>query len=292
MEKRKLNASLPAISVLGLGAGPLGDHEALTDRDADRLIHRAFDLGINVIDTAPSYGASEDRIGRVLERLTPGERDGKVIITKGGYGVPGIADWTPEVIARGIDQALRRLHTDRIDVFLFHSCGRERLERGDLFEPLERAKVAGKILAFGYSGDGDALAWAIDHGPLQVVECSINLVDQDACRLMDRATARGLGVLAKRSLAGAPWTGRGDYIDRFRTMFGDGFAFEGMEWDEVAIRFAAFTTGVGSALMGTRRVENLERAVSHVNRGRLSGSVLNEIRARFEKHGKSWPGVI
>lgn len=290
MEKRRLNASLTAVSVLGLGAGPLGDPTALTDRDVDRLIHRAFDLGINVIDTAPSYGASEDRIGRVLERLSSSERDGKVIITKGGYGVAGVPDWTPEVIARGIDQALRRLHTDRIDVFLFHSCPRELLERGDLFEPLEQAKVAGKITAFGYSGDGDALAWAIDHSPAQVVECSVNIVDQEASKLIDRAMARGIGVLAKRALAGAPWTGNGDYVERFRTMFsGDSFA---MAWDELAIRFAAFTRGVSSALMGTRRIENLERAVRHVNRGRLARSVVDEIHARFEKHGKSWPGVI
>src|SRR5262249_47484150 len=161
-------------SPLGLGAGPLGDF-ALGDADAERLIRGAFDLGINVVDTAPSYGASETRIGRVLSAMSAAERDSKVVVTKGGYGVSGVGDWTPEVIERGIEQALRRLETDRIDVFLLHSCPLERLSRRDLLAPLEQAKKAGKVRAVGYSGDGEALGWAIACDSFDVVECSVNL---------------------------------------------------------------------------------------------------------------------
>jgi aryl-alcohol dehydrogenase-like predicted oxidoreductase len=133
---RALGRTGLSVSEVGLGAGPLGDL-ALGDAAAERVIRAALDLGINVIDTAPSYGASEERIGRALE----GRRYEVVLVTKGGYGIAGVPDWTPEVLIRGIDRALTRLRTDHLDVFLLHSRGRELLARGDLFEPLVRARA-------------------------------------------------------------------------------------------------------------------------------------------------------
>jgi aryl-alcohol dehydrogenase-like predicted oxidoreductase len=282
------------VSALGFGAGPLGD-EQLGDLDAERLLRGAFDLGINVVDTAPSYGVSESRIGRVLATMTAAARDAVVVVTKGGYGVRGVADWTPKVLARGIDRALAQLCTDRIDVFLLHSCPRRRLEQGDLFEPLSHAKAAGKVRAVGYSGDGDALAWAVRCDAFDVVECSVNLVDQEAlARALPDATARGMGVLAKRSLAGAPWHDASSaYVDRFRTAYPTPIDAAGeMPWDAIAIRFAAYAPHVGSALMGTRRLARLKAAAAYVAEGPLPAEVAEEVRARFARHGASWPGVV
>lgn len=173
--RRPLGSTGLHIAPLGLGGGPLGDL-GISDADAARVIDAALDAGVDLIDTAPSYGASEDRLGQALR----GRRDQVVLVTKGGYGVPGVPDWSPAVIARGVDQALARLATDHLDVFLLHSCDRARLEVGDLLEPLVAARAAGKVRAIGYAGDGDALAWAVRCPALDVVECSVNLVDQRA----------------------------------------------------------------------------------------------------------------
>ncbi|MGZ3424880.1 MAG: aldo/keto reductase [Polyangiales bacterium] len=71
------------VSPVGLGAGPIGDL-ALDDHDAARVIHAALDAGVNLIDTAPSYGASEDRIGRaLLDR-----RERVLVVTKGATACP------------------------------------------------------------------------------------------------------------------------------------------------------------------------------------------------------------
>jgi aryl-alcohol dehydrogenase-like predicted oxidoreductase len=284
--------STMTVSALGLGGGPLGDL-SFDDADADRLIRRAMDAGINVVDTAPSYGASETRIGRVIASMSAAARDATVVVTKGGYGVPGVPDWTPEVIERGIDQALARLSTDRIDAFVLHSCPLARLERGDLIAPLSAAKKAGKVRAIGYAGDGDALAWAVACDAFDVVECSVSVLDQEALTgALPRAAARGMGVLAKRSMAGAPWASASSaYVDRWRVMFPEG-GLDGMPLDELFVRFAAHAPGVSSALMGTRGIERIEKAARDVARGPLPDEVVAELRRRFAVHGASWPGVI
>src|SRR5512139_338267 len=109
MRMRPLGNTGFEVSEIGLGAGPLGG-DNIDDAAAIALIHGAIDRGVNLIDTAPSYGRSEARIALALR----GKRDRVVLSTKLGYGVPGVPDWTGECITRGVDLALARLGTDRI----------------------------------------------------------------------------------------------------------------------------------------------------------------------------------
>jgi len=244
---------------VGLGCGPLG---AMRADDAERLVHAALDLGVRTFDTAPSYGASESHLGRALRG-----RDA-VIVTKGGYGVAGCEDWTPECIARGVDRALEVL--GRVDVFLLHSCG----PRDDLIEPLFRAREAGKVRAIGYSGDGDGLAWAARVADFDVIECSINLFDQRALAYVDC----GKRVLAKRSLGNARV-----YADRMRAMF------DAPPTIEMAIRFSAWS-GVNCALVGTTNAAHLAEVVTAADKGPLPEA--SAVRERFARIGSEWPGVI
>jgi aryl-alcohol dehydrogenase-like predicted oxidoreductase len=290
MTPRTLGRTTLSTSAFGFGAGPLGD-AALTENEAERLVHRALELGVTLFDTAPSYGNSEQRLGRALS----GRRHEVTLVTKGGYGVQGVGDWTEEVITRGIDQALERLATDHLDVFLLHSCGPELLER--LLVPLEAAKRAGKTRAFGYSGDGAGLERAVELGRYEIIETSVNLVDQASLRQsIPRATAAGLGVMAKRALANAVWEPRerpsrpdiATYFDRFHAL-----ALQtGMPWDELALRFATFAPGVDVALAGTRRLEHLERLTACVSKGPLSAELQHAVISRFAAVGGAWPGVI
>ena len=278
---------------LGLGGGPLGD-DAVSDEEATRLVHAALELGIRVLDTAPSYGRSEARIGRALA----GRRASATVVTKGGYGVPGTPDWTPECIARGVDRALRALSTDYLDGFVLHSCALGVLESGALLEPLVRAREAGKVRAIGYSGEGEALAWAAGCGALDLVECSVNLFDQRALRdVIPHVAARGVSVLAKRALGNVPWAaharpGRADaavYWDRMRAMFPPGTE---APTTELAIRFAAHAPGVSAALVGTRSIAHLTEVALAAARGPLPADVTRELHARFERHGGDFAGVV
>ena len=104
------------VSRLGLGAGQIGQ-DTQDDRQVAQLLNAALDLGITLIDTARGYGLSEERIGRHLAH----RRSEYMLSTKQGYGISGHADWTAGVIAAGVEQALRLLRTDFIDVAHLHS---------------------------------------------------------------------------------------------------------------------------------------------------------------------------
>jgi aryl-alcohol dehydrogenase-like predicted oxidoreductase len=293
LPRRRLGATGIEVSAVGLGAGPLGDGR-LGEADVDALVGLSLDRGVTLFDTAPSYGASEVRLGRALGP----RRKGVVLATKGGYGVPGVPDWTGEVIRRGIDAALGRLRTDVLDVFLLHSCGLPTLQRDDLHEELSRAKAAGKVRAVGYSGENEALGWAIASRRFDVVECSVNPFDR-AC--LDghalRAEASGLGVLAKRPLANAVWRlgaapaapDLATYWQRAQALAIDPAP---LGWLEVAVRFAAFAPPVSAALVGTSSAAHLAEALDAAARGPLDPQLLARLSDAWKMHAIDWHGVI
>ncbi|HWU89314.1 MAG TPA: aldo/keto reductase [Kofleriaceae bacterium] len=292
MQARPLGATGLTVSELGLGAGPLGGPH-LDDAAAERLLRGAVDLGITLIDTAPSYGRSEVRIGAALRGL----RSRVVLSTKLGYGVPGIADWTGPCITAGVDAALARLDTGWIDIAHLHSCPRDVLERGDVIEALEAAVRAGNVRVPAYSGDGDALAWAIESGRFGVVQCSVSLADQRALdAAIPRATTRGIGVLAKRVLANAAWRDelrptapdRAAYWDRLRAMQQPP---PGVDPADHALRFV-LAQPVGSLLMGTTDLAHLRAAIAAAARGPLETAPLHEARDAFRRHDRGWDGVV
>lgn len=289
MELRDFGTTGLTVSTLGFGAGQIGP-AAMDEATAGRLLNLAADLGVTLFDTARGYGLSEERIGRHLGH----RRDELVLSTKVGYGIEGQVDWTYDCVTAGIDAALRRLATDRIDIVHLHSCRLEILERGEVVAALLDAARAGKVRATGYSGDNEALAWAVEHGGFTAVEHSLSICDQ---RVIDgalaRAQQRGLGVIAKRPVANAPWQFKerpaGDYTEeywwRWRTMAIDP---RGLDWQELALRFTAFAPGVHSCIVGTRDAGHLRRNVELVARGPLPADHVAAIRDAFRAHDPGW----
>jgi aryl-alcohol dehydrogenase-like predicted oxidoreductase len=281
------------VSRLGLGCGALGD-ERLSEREAERLVLGALDLGVTVLDAARSYGLAEERLGRILGS----RREGVVLSTKGGYGATGAHDWTPDAIARGIDEALVRLRTDRIDVYHLHSCGADVLRSSGVVEALLRAREAGKVRVAAYSGDNEALAWAVGSGAFGSVQCSVSLFDQHALRAsVPRAASGGTGVFAKRPLGNAPWR----FVDRPHGLDAEvtwdrmkvlGFEPAPDAWDDLALRFAAFAPGVACALVGTTSLDHLRDAARRLERGPLPVERFEALRARYDEVGAAWPARI
>jgi len=293
MDKKPFGTTGLSVPVLGFGAGQLGD-PALSEEKVGRLLQGALDLGVTLIDTARSYGLSEERIGRHLAH----RRDDFVLSTKVGYGVPGVADWTGPVITAGVDAALGRMRTDRIDVVHLHSCPVETLERGEVIAALQAAVAAGKVRVAAYSGDNAPLDWALASGAFGGVELSVNLVDQRGIeRALPMARQRGLGVIAKRPAANAPWrfTERPEasdvalYWERWRALHLDPGPYD---WTELALRFAAYQEGVCCAIVGTGRLEHLRQNVEQIEKGPLPAENVEAIRAAFSAHGADWEGQI
>lgn len=281
------------VSTLGYGAGPIGD-PSLSEAHAGTVLNLALDRGITLIDTARSYGLSEERIGRHLAH----RRDQFVLSTKVGYGVPGHADWTYGSVLAGVDAALERMRTDHLDIVHLHSCPLQTLQQGEAIRALHKAREQGKLRVAAYSGENAELLWAIECGHFGGVECSVNLFDQ---RCLDEALplaeARGIGVIAKRPLANAPWRFArqpvGDYCEaywlRWHAMQ---LEAHGTAWEELALRFAVYAPGVCSAIVGTTSVEHLQQNSLYAERGALPQARFEAIRHAFMRHDHNWIGQI
>jgi aryl-alcohol dehydrogenase-like predicted oxidoreductase len=280
------------VPVLGLGTGGLGD-PPLSEEQAGTVLNRAVDFGLSLIDAAPSYGLAEERIGRHLSW----RRRDFVLVTKVGYGVPGIPDWTGASIRGGIEAALARTQTDHLDVVLLHSCPLETLQRGELSEALLGAKAAGLVRAVGYSGENEALAAAIQSQWCEVIEVSVNPFDQRALSTaIPAAVERGIGVLAKRPLANAPWRFGERPVGDYALEYWDRRAAMGLKCplpeDEYALRFAAFAPGVDAAILGTRRPEHVEAAARMIKAGPLSPELVRLAKDAFAERDRGWAGQI
>jgi len=278
------------VSLLGFGAMHIND-ERTSEDEAARLLNEVLDLGITVIDTARSYGLSEARIGRHLAH-----RRGEFLLsTKVGYGVDGVPDWTFDCILGGVERALKLMRTDVLDIVHFHSCPLETLQRGEIIDALKKAQAQGKVRFAAYSGENEALQFALDSGAFQVVQTSLSICDQaNLPKQLPQAARAGIGVLAKRPLASNVWRygerpgdfAEGHYWDRWKAMAIDP---RGIDWNELSIRFTAFHPGVSSVLVGTSKSENLRRNLQALARGPLPG----DLREAIEKaYRPEWVGII
>lgn len=288
LEQRAFGTTGMDVSMVGLGAGQIGEI-GVTETEAGEVLNGALDLGVTLIDTAASYGLSEERIGRHLAR----RRDEFVLSTKGGPAVNGQQDWSPGSVLEGIEQSLRRTRSEKIDVFYLHSCPADILQRGDLQDTLDRAVAAGKIGVAGYSGDNAPLAFAVDSGRFGAIETSVNIADQWNLRnVLGRRSE--IGVIAKRPIANAPWRfaerPAGNYAElyweRLQALELDPF---GMEWAELALRFTVHAPGVHTAITGTAKLDHLRRNIAAANCGPLPATVLERIDRAWRAVGADWP---
>jgi aryl-alcohol dehydrogenase-like predicted oxidoreductase len=243
---RKLGNTGMAVSLLGLGTVKLGRREGVKypkpfelpdDAAVARLLDKARELGINLLDTAPAYGSSEARLGRML----PDRRNDWLLCSKVGERFEaGVStyDFTPEAVRASVKQSLQRLHTEHLDVVLIHSNGDDLtiLDELGTLECLNDLKARGWIRATGIShktvaGGERAIELGCD-----VIMATLNLNEQAEAELIRRAGQQGVGVLVKKALASG---------------------HSGPE----SLRFAATAAGVSSVIVGTINPAHLEENV-------------------------------
>ncbi|GAC1377440.1 MAG: aldo/keto reductase [Pseudarthrobacter sp.] len=288
MLKRPFGDTGLTVSVVGLGAGQVGESD-VTETEAGEVLNGALDLGVTLIDTAASYGLSEERIGRHLG----GRRDEFVLSTKGGPKIDGQRDWSSGSVLASIEQSLRLTRSERIDIFYLHSCPIEILRRGDLQDTLDQALAAGKIGVAGYSGDNEPLAFAVDSGRFGAVETSVNVADQWNLRNV-LGKRPELGVIAKRPIANAPWRfadrPTGNYAELYWERLQELDLDPGdMDWAEFALRFTVYAPGVHTAIVGTAKLAHLRQNITAASGGPLPTGALANIDHAWRAVGSKWP---
>lgn len=198
------------VSALGWGTVKLGRDQKLKypenftlpdDEQALRLLSVVAESGINLIDTAPAYGTSEERLGKLLKK----RRQDWVISTKVGEEFAegeSSFDFTAGHLRCSVERSLRRLRSDYLDLVLVHSDGNDReiIERYEVFDTLAELKRAGWIRAFGMSSK------TLEGGLLtaeyaDVVMVAYNPRQLEELAVINECLRRGKGVLIKKVLA-------------------------------------------------------------------------------------------
>jgi aryl-alcohol dehydrogenase-like predicted oxidoreductase len=293
MQKRIFGNTGLEVSIVGLGAGHIGDGNQ-NEKSIERFLNEILDLGINFIDTARAYGLSEQRIGKYLSH----RRHEFILSTKVGYDVQWKPDWTYESVTGGVDQALKLMKTDYIDIVHLHSCSKDILEKGDVIQALEEVKKTGKVRFIAYSGENEALDFAIGTGRFDSIQTSVNICDQRGItNYLPKAAESGLGVIAKRPIANAPWRHTeppvGHYSEaywhRLKKMKLDP---HGMEMAELALRFTAFTSGVTTAIIGSSNIDHIKGHLSAIEKGALDSKMVLYIQTVFQENDDNWEGLI
>ena len=311
MEMRAFGNTGMQVGVLGFGAGEIGS-ENTPYPTVDEMLGQAIESGINVIDTAPLYSDSEEKLGQALH----GRRDRFLLFTKCGRHLPRKSSWTgfslrakqrlrswaqradpaeyespawnPRVLEWNIEQSLRRLKTDRIDLIQLHSCSEDTLRQGDVIEVLQRVRQSGKVRHIGYSGDGKAALYAVRCGQFESLQISLNIADQEALDLtVPLARQQGMGVIAKRPIANALWKiPRPEnryyhpYWDRLQALRYD-FLQNGRAL-EVALRFPMSVPGVHTMIVGTTNPAHFRQNMEFTTVGALDEDQFQAIRARWK----------
>jgi aryl-alcohol dehydrogenase-like predicted oxidoreductase len=298
MEQRKLGRTDIVASVLGFGGSEIG-YQSVSPRTVARLLGSALDAGLNVIDTAECYDDSESLIGKAIGV----RRRDVALFTKCGHaGGWSSADWRRAPLLASIERSLRRLATDYVDLIQLHSCSLGELKKGEAIEALERARERGWARYIGYSGDGEAARYAVQCGRFDTLQTSVSIADQDAVeRTLPLASARSMGVIAKRPLANVAWSYAKKpaepyyqtYWSRLRKL---DYPFLKASPDAAvgtALRFTLRVPGVHTAIVGTTKPERWQANAALLQAGALPAAEFERIRARWgEVAGVSWDGQV
>ena len=277
------------VSRLGAGLGEIG---SLPDASiAGQLLNLALDRGINFLDTAACYGNSEEWIGRTISH----RRSEYILATKAGHVAGELQgeEWTAPLIVNSIEQSLRRMKTDYLDLVQLHSCEMDVLEKGQVTQALLEAKQAGKTRYIGYSGDGEAALWAIESGQFDTLQVTFNLIHQEASlEVIPKAEANHMGIITKHPIANAVWGAPispgsvPNWNQRRAQAMLDMGPIPGMPDNPIllALGFILAQAEVDTAIVGTSNLEHMRSNIELVeNELPISEEVVRELHSRFEQ---------
>ena len=289
------------VTILGYGAMELRGaprSPALDDAEASRLLNAVLDEGISLIDTSIDYGPSEEIIGRHLEH----RRDEYFLASKCGCpldgpppGVPlrDVHDYSADNIKAGIEQSLRRLRTDHLDLLQVHMTPSvARMSDDDTVATLQSLRDEGKVRFLGMSGTLPHLSDHIAMNAFDVFQIPYSAVQREHEHLITAARETGAGTLIRGGAArGAPaddknWSSgpiglpEGEGQRRWESS-GIEDILDGMSRHEFTLRFTLSHPDLSSTIVGTSNLGHLKGNVEIAEKGPLPPDLYEEAMRRL-----------
>ena len=299
MKLRTLGRTGLQVSELGLGGLFISDFGGAALEEQRKAIHRAVDLGVNYMDTAPGYANSEETLGRCLE----GVDRPFILSTKLGGRPSPFNPKDKSQLRRSVEESLRLLGRDTIDILMVHEPDRpgqwdwwddwDRFH-GPVLELLEELKQE-KIIRFTGLGGTTAyeLARVMSSGHFDVVLTAFNyslLWREAVIAVLPEAQKQGMGVIIGSPLQqgclarrfddevnhGAPWLSppRREQFKRLYALLDE----TGIALPEMGLRMVLSNPAVSTVLMGARNSREVEENAAAVEKGPLPADLLSKLQ--------------
>jgi aryl-alcohol dehydrogenase-like predicted oxidoreductase len=273
----------------GAPSGP-----AVVDAAAEKVLNAVLDAGINFIDTSIDYGQSEDLIGRFIAH----RRREYFLASKCGCvpGAPMGAEHvhTADNIKAGVEQSLRRMKTDYLDLVQFHrSLTRQEFEEHGALDAALALKKAGKVRFLGVSGTLPNLVEQIEMGVFDAFQIPYSALQREHEEIISRAGAAGAGIIIRGGVArGAPSDWQRTYYmlpgsslrERWEKARLDDL-LDGLSPLEFTLRFTLSNRDLDTTIVGTRDVGHLSDNIAAALKGPLPESVMEEAKRRLAEAG-------
>lgn len=318
MEYRNLGDTELEVSAISMGCWAIGGAWGnVSDTDSMKALHAAADAGVNFFDTADVYGdgRSERLVGRLLEERS----ETLYVATKAGRRLsPHVSEgYNAKNLTRFVDDSLRNLDIDRVDLLQLHCPPSDVFERDDVFAVLDRLKEAGKVRHYGVSVEKvtEGLA-ALKHEGVKSIQVIFNAFRlKPAQQLFSRARERGVGILARVPLASGLLTGKftldsafedddhrkfnrhGEAFDVGETFSGVPYELglklveelrplvpEGASLSQWALRYILEYPEVTCAIPGGKNAAQIAQNVGAIDLAPLSKQSLEKVRALYDEH--------
>ncbi|MFP6763274.1 MAG: aldo/keto reductase [Planctomycetaceae bacterium] len=291
LPKRTLGST--GLQVTSIGYGSMGLRGPATwgvrvvdEEDAHRFLNSVLDAGINFIDTAPDYGASEERIGRCISS----RREEFFLATKCGCAPVQHEDhlevrhiWTRDVIRHNLETSLTRMRTDQIDILQFHGGDAETLQRAGLIQTLLDLRDQGLIRFIGSSSSLPNLPGLIDLGVFDTFQVPYSCLAPQHHNLIDQAAETGAGIILRGGIAhGGPDADiqRPALNDIWCRAGLDTVLPDGMSRAELILRYTLSHSNCHTTIVGTCSHDHLAENLQAAAAGPLPADLHSEITAR------------
>lgn len=225
MKYRKLGKSGISVSEIGFGAWTIGMDwwgDKVDDTEAIRMLKRAYDLGINFYETSDVYGKGKSE--KLLAQAFGGMKKGEIIYsTKWGYDIYDAEQvghnelpqkHSPDFLQFALQQSMKRLQVDYIDVYSLHNPKMSAIQDDELFQSLDALVKGGKIRSQGVAL-GPAIGWeqegleAMQKRNITCLQTVYNILEQDPGRsFLDSARENNVGLLVRVPDASGVLTGK------------------------------------------------------------------------------------
>ncbi len=269
------------VTRLGYGAA---HRRPMSEEHADRLLNAVLDAGINLVDTSDDYGNSEELIGRYISHRS----SEFYLATKCGSSSSGHL-WTRENVLGNLEQSLRRLKADSVDIMQLHNPSVEECERGGLVGALQEMREQGKVRWIGVSTTLPHLPTYLEWGVFDVFQIPYSALEREHEEWTDRVGEAGAGVLTRGGVAQGepgPGTGHEDTWGRFEGAGLDELRGEGESRTAFLLRYTLTHRHTHSIIVGTTNPDHVRENVEAINAGPLPADVYSEAKRRLSAAGE------